>query len=468
MSAVSGLKPGDEINVTGKARTATSCLVIYVVGTVLLCSAAIYNGYPLVYFDSGSYLRAFIELHNLPDRPVLYSIFLGLLHWRFSLWPVVIAQSALTVFVIERTIAYAIPRAPAAFTLGGLLLLTLTTSLPWFTGQIMPFMFAPLIVLLFYLLIVERDRLPRWEYLAFLLILCFSQGIHYTHIALTLGLIVFGGLIWLVFRAFPVRNLVPVALGTLIASASIYAVNFAERRDIVFGPYNSILLFDRLLEYRTAQDYLVRTCPEKHYEVCAHLDELKALPATFGGFMWNDAGVLPKVGGPEHYRFEAAQLTHDIILDSPLKHLWLALGATGWTMFNFPTGEEFATMGEGFQIYRIIDLYFHRELDAYLHSREYTGAIDFKLINAVDVPVGYFSLVAIIALLFVAGAKRDVNLTILVSMVIATLVGNAFICGGLSSGDSHYQSRMIPLVLLVVAIGAFRVWFDKTRDKAAA
>ena len=114
---------------------------------MLLSLAAIYNGYPLVYWDSGSYLRALIEWHNLPDRPVFYSVLLGLLHWRWSLWPVVFGQSILTVFVIDRTLTGLVPRCSATVSLSVLAILTGATSLPWFTGQIMPYLFAPIVVL---------------------------------------------------------------------------------------------------------------------------------------------------------------------------------------------------------------------------------------------------------------------------------------------------------------------------------
>jgi hypothetical protein len=435
-------------------------VVVYAVGTILLCSAALYNGYPLVYWDSGSYLRAFIEWHNLPDRPIFYSIFLGLLHWRFSLWPIVIGQSLLTVFVIERTLAHAVPRAGAVFQISIFLLLTIATSLPWFTGQIMPYIFTPLLVLVIYLVAVERDSLARWEYLLLLLILCIAEATHYTHIALTLGLLILLGVISLVFKVMPLKNLAPVALSAALAATAIYAVNYVERREIVFGPYNSILLFDRLLGYRTAQEYLARACPTKHYEICPYLDELNKLPPEFGGFMWNSAGVLPKVGGAEHYRFEAQRLVHDIIVDAPVKNFWLAKGGTAQLLINFRTGLEFQSYGAETQINRIVTKYFAREADAYFHSKEYLGSLGFSTINRIHVPVGYISLGAVIALLFVAIMRRDARLATLLSMVIAILLGNAFICGGLSSGDSHYQSRLMPLLPLAAAIAIMRIWFD--------
>lgn len=436
-------------------------LVIYTIGTLLLCSAAAYNGYPLVFFDSGAYLRAFIEFHNLPDRPIFYSIFVGLLHWRWSLWPIVFGQSLITVFVVERTLAHLVPRYSTGVAFGVLFALTVATSLPWFTGQIMPDFFTPLLVPTIYLVVLERDSLARLEYIVFLLILYIAEATHYTHIALTLGLLLFLSTVAVALRVMPLRNLLPVGVVTATAIISIYAVNYVERRELVFAPYSSIFLLDRLLAYGTAQEYLSDNCALKYYEICPYVDELKKLRGS-GGFQWDQSGVLPRIGGPEHYRFEAQKLVRDIVLNAPIKHLWLVLGATAEQLFNFPTGRQFGSYGEGTQIYRMIATYFPGELGAYLSSKEYLGTLDLGFINAIDIPVAYCSLVAFAGLFVLAIAKRDVKLVTLMTIVLLSLLGNAFLCGALSSGDTRYQSRLMPLVSLVVIVGVCRIWSMKS------
>ncbi len=449
-------------NVPGAARaTWVRYVIVYILGTLMLSAAAIYNGYPLVYWDSGSYLRAFIELHYLPDRPVTYSILIGLLHWRFSLWPVVFGQSALMVFVIERTLSCLVPRSPMIVPLGVLLCLTVATSLPWFTDQITPLFLAPIVVLSVYMLGVEQSRMGRWEGLAFFCILTAAQATHYSHIALTIGLIVLLAILSLTLRWLPMRNLVPVILATVLAAGSIYAVNYAARREIVFGPANSILLLDRLLVYRTAQSYLARACPEVHYEICPYLDELNNLPPVFGELMWNDTGVISKLGGSDHYQAEASRLTHDIIMDAPIRNMWLMLGGAADLLVHFPTGDEFGTYEKDTQIYRILSKYFGREFAAFQSSREQQGTLTFGVINAVDVPAGYVSMVAAMVLLLIAIGRNDTRLSTFLTAVLAALFGNAFICGGLSSGDAHYQSRMMPLVTLAAMIGALRLFWPR-------
>src|SRR5258708_16068460 len=69
--------------------------------TAALLMPAIVNGYPFIFWDTGTYLFSAMRLQVPHDRPVFYSIFAALLHWRLSPWPIVIAQSALVAILIR-------------------------------------------------------------------------------------------------------------------------------------------------------------------------------------------------------------------------------------------------------------------------------------------------------------------------------------------------------------------------------
>ena len=111
----------------------------------------------------------------------------------------------------------------------------------------------------------------------------------------------------------------------------------------------------------------------------------------------------------------------------------------------------------------MITKYFGRDVPEFLNSREQRGTLSFNLINAIDIPVGYVSLFAAVALLVMAIVRRDTRLYMFLMTVLTALPGNAYICGGLSSGDSHDQSRMMPLVTLAAMIGVLR--FSRVRTQ---
>ena len=117
-----------------------------VLGVPLLLWPAILNGYPIVFSDTGTYLSQAIHRYVGWDRPVFYSLFMYALHLTLSTWPVVIAQAAIAVWVLDRTRAVFFPAVPRAWLWWVLLMLSLATGMPWLAARLMPDLFTPLLV----------------------------------------------------------------------------------------------------------------------------------------------------------------------------------------------------------------------------------------------------------------------------------------------------------------------------------
>jgi hypothetical protein len=105
-------------------KCAVTLLILVVSASILLVPTFI-NGYLFIYEDSGTYLRSAVELRPTDDRPVFYSLFLFLLHWRLSPLPIVIVHSILVVFMI-RLVARTVLRIEPPWTI--VLICTLLTA----------------------------------------------------------------------------------------------------------------------------------------------------------------------------------------------------------------------------------------------------------------------------------------------------------------------------------------------------
>ena len=68
----------------------------------LLSAPAIWNHFPLLQYDTGGYLARWYEPYLVPSRAVAYGLILNA-GAPLSFWPVVLGQSALTVWVIALT-----------------------------------------------------------------------------------------------------------------------------------------------------------------------------------------------------------------------------------------------------------------------------------------------------------------------------------------------------------------------------
>src|SRR5579863_3944706 len=70
---------------------------ILLISAALLSSIAVYNGYPLVWPDTGGYL----SLVNLTFRSMFYSFFVYPARLTGSLWPIVFAQALLIAYLLR-------------------------------------------------------------------------------------------------------------------------------------------------------------------------------------------------------------------------------------------------------------------------------------------------------------------------------------------------------------------------------
>jgi hypothetical protein len=328
---------------------------------------------------------------------------------------------------------------------GVLIFLSICTSLPWTTGEIMPDFFAPLLVLAIYLLVVKSENLRRWDRLLLLAFLVAAQASHFSHIALAIGTSgVIAALSLLMRLRICWRTFLLNVAATCVAIAAILAINFAERKEVVLTPWSGILLLGKEMEYGTAQDYLARACPTRAYRICPYRD---ALPHDVPTFLYGDHSVLNDLGGGEAYRDEAGRLAMDIFKDAPLRHALLALKATSAMFLYFPTGWGNDPEPDN-AVTQAIHRYFGRERSSYDTSRQQTGRLHQPFFNAFQIPVGFLLLAGNVLLLAISIVRRDREMILLLSVILAAMLGNAFLCGGLSSSDGRYQSRMIPLLVL--------------------
>src|ERR1044072_6937837 len=110
------------------ARNKISDLFIILLGAIVLCSHAIYNGFPLVYPDTGTYISACFE-HFLPrDRPLVYSFFIRHVSLATSTWIPVFLQSAIISWLVFLLFVPELTRA-TKITLCILFIFSVTTHL---------------------------------------------------------------------------------------------------------------------------------------------------------------------------------------------------------------------------------------------------------------------------------------------------------------------------------------------------
>ena len=104
----------------------------------MFLGVALWNGFPLIFYDTGAYVLEGLGHVFLVERAPVYAELLFLAGGAFSMWPIVILQAGLTGYMILETARAEVP----GLTLQGLAVigagLTLLTGIAWYAGQVEP------------------------------------------------------------------------------------------------------------------------------------------------------------------------------------------------------------------------------------------------------------------------------------------------------------------------------------------
>jgi len=129
---------------------------------ILICILiwpAIYNGYPLVYSDTGTYISSGFSGVVPVDRPIIYGWFVRYMSLSHSLWFVLLAQAVTVFFEIYMVARRFISGNTVFIAMLITCILSFTTGLSNYTSQIMPDIFSALSIMGFaVILTAERMR----------------------------------------------------------------------------------------------------------------------------------------------------------------------------------------------------------------------------------------------------------------------------------------------------------------------
>ena len=159
-----------------------------ILSIALLMAPALWNGFALLQWDTGGYLARWYEGYLVPSRAVVYGLIL-MAGAPLAFWPVVLLQSALTVWIVALMLrAHGLARRPLLL-LGVIATLSVLTTLPWLTSILLTDIFAGLSVLALYLLLLRNETLGYGERVGLVALIAISAATHNATLAVLLGLL---------------------------------------------------------------------------------------------------------------------------------------------------------------------------------------------------------------------------------------------------------------------------------------
>ncbi len=413
----------------------------------LLLWPAVWNGWPIVFADTGTYLSQAVHLYLGWDRPPFYSLAILPLHLTLSPWPVVVAQAALTGWVLMLTWRVLAADAPVWTSVVTGLILPVATWLPWLASEIMPDIFTPLLVLILGLLALAPDRLARWERVVLIALAALMIA------AQTSSLALYGLLAVPVIVATQDRLRAGRIVGAplLLAVMALLSVNLGGHRRLSLSPFGDLFLLARLLDDGPAVTVLRRECPSGGWRLCRFADRL---PMNSDVFLWAAESPVRALGGHKALAGEAGAIVDATLRTEPAAVLRTAVRNTVAQLRQFASGDGLQAWPS--QVTPWIEADFAASARAgYAAARQQSNRLSPPAwLTELHRHAALGGIALCVILLPAAFRRRPVAAFLL--LALASLPVSAAVTGALSGPHDRYQARVMwlpPFVGLAALAG---------------
>ena len=430
----------------------TACIAI-------LLAPAIWNGFALLQYDTGGYLAPWFDHLPAINRPVAYGLLLAAGRWP-DFWPVLVVQSALTVWVMALVLrAHGLGGRPGLLT-GLIAALSIFTTLPWLTAILLTDIFAGLAVLALYLLLLRDEALTPTERIGLMVLTAFSAATHNATLAMLLALLALAALIRFVDR----RRISPARLGRgalalVLGLVIMFASNVVVTGKLGWSRGGYALSFGRMLEDGIVKKYLDAHCPDKTLRLCPYKD---ALPRDADDFLWG-GGVFDKLGRFAGMDDEMRRIALGCLRDYPGLQLKSVLSETAKQIAMVDTGA--GVVNWIWNTYETIENFVPHAVPAMKAARQQRVGLSFTAINFVQVPVGWLAML-LLPVIAVAGLRRtgDTDIGEFAAAMALAILANAGVFGTLATAHHRYGARVVWLAAFAVAVALVRHYQRRTAD----
>jgi hypothetical protein len=448
-------------------RFLPGCNATVLVGALLMAWPALYNGYPLLYPDSMTYLgdgrpvaRA-LFLHKFSDyygmRSFIYSLGILPWHWNVTPWPIVALQALLTAYVVWLVVQSILPRQTATRYLVLVVLLSLLTSLSWYVSLIMPDILGPVLYLCIYLLVFARETLTRAEHLTVVLIAWWAVASHATHLMLAVGICILLVLLLVLRRQSMQRRLRAigeVAIIALLAAAAQLALHTYLNGEPSLNGERPPFLMARVIADGPGRWYLEQHCGEMKLAICDHAHDL---PDNPDDFLWGADGIWQSADEATEKRLRQEEMP--FVLATLRTYPLQQLSKSAHNFWQQLTRFGLRGLGPSDWVLEVFDRVLPGGRPRYLQSRQARKALPFEFFTSVQNWTIITSLVVIGALTPRLWRCRPARLIGLSVVIVSMVIANAFVTGVLSMVEDRFQSRVIWLLSLLAGLFVLD-WLD--------
>jgi hypothetical protein len=426
----------------------------FILSIIALIWPAIYNGFPLVYSDSGSYIYSGFYNQIPIDRPIFYGWFVRHLSLATSLWFVIIAQAIIVWYTLYCLVK--LVKSDNAWLLNFLIisLLSFTTGLSNYTSQIMPDIFSGIMIISVALLFTSK-KLTSFDIILFIVIsLC--GVVHLSNLILLTGMTLVA-LFTLGIKRFSYKYIIRLVIVCVFPILTVLLVNKTFLNSFQLSRAPSVFIYGRMIETGVMQNFLSRNCNNNSYIFC---DQIETLPNSAIGFIWeDDSPLFDSICRDIDWTYcweeknEALGKSINGVLKSgehrnTLARIYASDFLKQITLFTVgimtPQTEKSTT-------YKLIKDKLVYDLKGYLQASQFKKTQEFKVISILQLIMVILSALVFICYFFNRNPLLQLRQILLLSLI--GIIGNALTVTIFSTVIDRYQARIIwiiPLIALII------------------
>ena len=436
--------------------------ILIFVASILLLIAGIWNGFPFLYPDDGTYFSSGFMPEMPLDRPITYGLFIyatslgGL-----SFWLTIGVQSLMTTWVIYQVLKsfFSLQNIDYQF-IGLILFLVLTSSISFLSSQLMPDFSTP-VLLLSQLLLVAEIPLSKRTRQGLFAIFFLITAMHIGHLVFNILLLI----LFLVLYFFAKKKFDFVKIKTIGALAALTLLSLGTM-SAPLAKSSHAFRIGAMAHKGILNKVLDEKCAEKQWQLCQYRD---SMPTSLEDFLWSTNSPLHKIG-----LIESKKELNDIIWTSYttpdlLKlHVEESIKATKKQFGLYSVCEGNAPFKRGSIVYDEIEKVCPSAIPLFLHSRQANDQIE-TVTNLFNYFLKYFVIFLFVGCFILLINKAlwttvHKKLRFFLSFILIGLLLNAWLNATLVYASNRYGTKMIWLIHFAFFLILMAIYDNKNKN----
>jgi hypothetical protein len=430
-------------------------VLYFIITAIIISGPALYCQYPIFNGDSNNYITQSISLIATGTNPIGYSLFVRLVTWNFSLWPVVFFQGLILSIILYLVLQTIFKNDSKLLMRHFFIVITLSifTGMAWISSQIMSDIFASVSIFCLYLFFLPKTKLSIKIISVIGLFVTFIFHFSFPAMSLVTAVIF---VIYVTLKNKKFNRGLYVKLGIVTGIFIVSSVFNKNYNSLFFNEDNPqsarhVILMARIMEAGILDEFLEENCEDNRYTLCNYKGEFPYYPFQF---VWEDNSILSKTGDWNQSKEEYNEILLRIFSDPYYLSLfsYKAFISSFKQLFTFNVGlRNFEDNDRDLKSHRLIKKYFSHEEKKFMTSLQHQG-INLDLINRSYYLSCGISLIAIMLFLLSRKFNLNSNLGYLTAIIILGILFNAVVNGTFSNVVPRYQARINWMLVLLAII----------------